>query len=73
MECCVSVSIETVLQVVQFYPVVNEKELKKTDVSDYSRSSQWLYGLQIKRCLYSDVKHDNAMREVCKKQKEIKG
>ena len=30
MECCVDVSIETVLQVVQLYTVVNN--LKKTDV-----------------------------------------
>ena len=37
MECCVGVSIETVLQLVEFYTVVNWKKLKKkTHVSDYS-------------------------------------
>ena len=44
MECCVGVSTETVLQVVKFYPVVNwEKKISKTDVSDCSSSSKWMW------------------------------
>ena len=42
MECCVGVSIETVLQVVKFYTVVNEKKIKETDVSDCSPSLEWI-------------------------------
>ena len=34
MECCVGVSIETVLQIVKFYTVVNAEKILKTDVWD---------------------------------------
>ena len=45
MECCVGVSIETVLQIVELYTEVNN--LKKTDASDCSPSSEWMdEGLQ---------------------------
>ena len=63
MECFVGISNETVLQVVKFYTVVKKNFLKKTAVSDCSPSPEWMHGLlQIKRCLYSDVKQDNAVR-----------
>ena len=66
MECCVGVSIETVLQVVKNISILHRNEwrknIKKPDVLDCSPSLEWMHRLWIKRCLYSDVKRDNAMR-----------
>ena len=41
MECCFGVSLETALQLAEFYTVENgERILKKTDVSDCNPSSE---------------------------------
>ena len=70
MECCVGVSIETVLQVVKFYTVdVLKKNFKKlTFRTLVLRRSECMSYKQ-----RGDVKKYNAMTQVCKKQMETKG
>ena len=46
MECCVGVYTETVLQAVKFYTIVKKNFKKKTDVSDYNPSSEWIDSLR---------------------------
>ena len=68
MECCVGVSTETVLQIVKFYTVVKiilkltfwTVVLRRIECTRDRRFIQ--LKRYIKKCLFSHVKQDNAMR-----------